>query len=455
MSSLRSINPVTDKTIKTRPAFSVADTSVIIDAAHTAWLHWRDMGMSARAACLHAVASRLRAQTQDLAELITQEMGKPIKAARSEIEKCAWVCEYFADHAAAMLGEEPIKTEAADSHVCFEPLGVILAVMPWNFPFWQLFRFAAPALMAGNACVLKHASNVSGCALAIERLFREADAPGNLLRTLLIGSDQVEDVIWNEKIRGITLTGSTAAGREIAATAGRALKKTVLELGGSDPYIVLADADVQHAAQACAASRLINGGQSCIAAKRFIIIDVVYDNFARQFVERMRQARMGDPSHDDTELGPLARPDLREALHKQVTSSLEQGASCLLGGELPQGPGNFYPATVLGEVNPGMPVFDEETFGPVAALIRATDTDDAIRLANMSPYGLGSAVFTRDIKQGQDVAKQLEAGFVAINDFVRSDPRLPFGGVKDSGYGRELGPYGIKEFVNIKTVYIK
>ncbi len=455
MPSLRSINPATAKTLETRPSFSVADTSAIIDATHTAWLHWRDMDMSARATCLRTVAARMRAQTRELAELITHEMGKPIKASRSEIEKCAWVCEYFADNAAAMLREEPVETEAADSHVRFEPLGVILAVMPWNFPFWQLFRFAAPALMAGNACVLKHASNVSGCALAIERLFRETDAPGNLLRALLIGSDQVEDAIWNDKIRGVTLTGSTAAGREIAATAGRALKKTVLELGGSDPYIVLADADIQSAAQTCAASRLINGGQSCIAAKRFIVVDAVYDNFAKLFVDRMRQAKTGDPMREDTELGPLARNDLRDALHKQVAVSLEQGAQCLLGGELPEGPGNFYPATVLSEVKPGMPAFDEETFGPVAALIRARDTADAIRLANKNPYGLGAALFTRDLKKGKEIAGQLEAGFVAINDFVRSDPRLPFGGVKDSGYGRELSHYGIKEFVNIKTVYIK
>lgn len=453
--SLRSINPATGKKISTHPLFSVSETSAIIDAAHTAWLQWRDTEVAARASSMRMVAARLRSWAQELAELATLEMGKPIKSAHAEIEKCAWVCEYFADHATGMLRDELVKTEASHSYVRCEALGVILAVMPWNFPFWQVFRFAAPALMAGNACVLKHSSNVSGCALAIERLFREVDCPGNLFRTLLIGSEHVEDVIWNEKIRAVTLTGSTGAGREIAATAGRALKKTVLELGGSDPYIVLADADVESAARTCAESRLLNSGQSCIAAKRFIVVDAVYEKFSAAFTERMRQAKAGDPMKEDTEIGPLARPDLREALHKQVSASIEQGATCLLGGEIPEGTGSFYPATVLGEVKPGMPAFDEETFGPVAALIRARDTEDAIRLANQSQYGLGSAVFTQDIAKGDAVAKQLEAGFVAINDFVRSDPRLPFGGVKDSGYGRELGHYGIKEFVNIKTVYIK
>ncbi|HEX5054903.1 MAG TPA: NAD-dependent succinate-semialdehyde dehydrogenase [Gammaproteobacteria bacterium] len=453
--SLRSLSPATGKKLRTYPAFSVSDTSAIIDATHTAWLDWRDLELPARARCLREVASRLNSLKHELAEIITAEMGKPLKASRSEIEKCAWVCEYFADNAQFFLHEEPVKTEAAQSYIHFEPLGVILAVMPWNFPFWQLFRFAAPALMAGNACVLKHASNVSGCALAIEQLFREAGSPGNLLRTLLISSDQVEDVIWNDKIRAVTLTGSTAAGREIAATAGRALKKTVLELGGSDPYLVLADADIEYAARTCASSRLINTGQSCIAAKRFIVVEAVYEKFESAFVEKMKQAKMGDPMQEDTELGPLAREDLRDALHKQVRASVEQGAQVLLGGAKPEGAGNFYPATVLAEVAPGMPVFDEETFGPVAALIRARDEAEAIQLANKSIYGLGSAVFSKDTARAEAVARQLETGFVAINDFVRSDPRLPFGGVKDSGYGRELGPYGIKEFVNIKTVYIK
>lgn len=453
--SLRSINPATGKQVATHRAFSVADTSVIIDAAHTAWQDWLGMEMPARARCLREVAARLNARARELAELITAEMGKPVKSARSEIEKCAWVCEYFADHGAKFLADEPIRTDASSSYARFEPLGVILAVMPWNFPFWQLFRFAAPALMAGNACVLKHASNVSGCALAIEQLFREAGCPGNLVRSLLIGSDQVEDVIWNEKIRAVTLTGSTAAGREIAAAAGRALKKTVLELGGSDPYIVLADADVAKAAETCAASRLINSGQSCIAAKRFIVVDEVYGEFQNAFTERMRQAKMGDPLREDTAVGPLAREDLRESLHKQVRASVEQGARCLLGGAIPEGPGYFYPPTVLDDVKPGMPAFDEETFGPVAALIRARDVVEAIELANRSQYGLGAAIFSEDVATAATAARQLEAGFVAINDFVRSDPRLPFGGVKDSGYGRELSHYGIKEFVNIKTVYIK
>jgi succinate-semialdehyde dehydrogenase / glutarate-semialdehyde dehydrogenase len=453
--SLRSINPATGKKIATHQVFSAADTSATIDAGHIAWHDWKALAFPERARCLREVAVRLGARARELAELVTLEMGKPVKSARAEIEKCIWVCEYFADHAHAFLADEPIATDAIRSYARFEPLGVILAVMPWNFPFWQLFRFAAPALMAGNACVLKHASNVSGCALAIEQLFREAGCPGNLLRTLLIGADQVEDAIWNEKIRAVTLTGSTAAGREIAAVAGRALKKTVLELGGNDPYIVLADADVAKAAETCAASRLINNGQSCIAAKRFIVVDEVYGEFQSAFVERIRRAKSGDPMREETEVGPLAREDLRESLHNQVRASIEQGARLLLGGEIPEGPGFFYPPTVLADVTPGMPAFDEETFGPVAALIRARDVEEAVSLANDSPYGLGAAIFSEDIETAEAMARRLDAGFVAVNDSVRSDPRLPFGGIKDSGYGRELSHYGIKEFVNIKTVYIK
>ncbi|HEY3487984.1 MAG TPA: NAD-dependent succinate-semialdehyde dehydrogenase [Gammaproteobacteria bacterium] len=454
--SLQSINPATGELVKEYPFFSIPQTDQIIDEAHNAWLQWRTTDLHTRAACMRRIAARLEAQQRDLAELITLEMGKSVKSARAEIEKCAWGCNYFADNAAELLRDEIIKTEAGKTYIHFEPLGVILAVMPWNFPFWQLFRFAAPALMAGNACVLKHASNVSGSALALEQLFKEAGFPENLMRTLLIGSDRVEDIIWNKKIRAVTLTGSTDAGSQVAAVAGRALKKSVMELGGSDPYVILEDADIKHAATICATGRLINNGQSCIAAKRFIIVDAVYAAFEKAFIANMKAARLGDPLHEDTELGPLARADLRTSLHKQVTDSIAAGARCVLGGEIPKGAGNYYPATVLSDVKPGMPAFDEELFGPVAALIRAKDTEEAIQLANATQFGLGAAVFTQDIKKGETIAAQrLDAGFCAVNDIVRSDPRLPFGGIKDSGFGRELSHYGIKEFVNIKTVYIK
>jgi succinate-semialdehyde dehydrogenase/glutarate-semialdehyde dehydrogenase len=354
------------------------------------------------------------------------------------------------------VAPQDVATDAGRSFVAFEPLGVVLAVMPWNFPFWQVFRFAAPALVAGNAAVLKHASNVPACALAIEEVFASAGFPPGLFRTLLIGSGRVEGVLEDVRVRAATLTGSTPAGRSIAAKAGALLKKTVLELGGSDPYLILADADVDAAAATCASSRLVNGGQSCIAAKRFIVDRRVAGAFAERLTARMAGARMGDPAAEDTELGPLARHDLRDELHEQVRKSVAMGARLLLGGKVPDGPGAFYPATVLAGVRKGMPAADEELFGPVAAILEAEDDDDAIRIANDSPFGLGAAVFTRDRGKGERIAQtRLDAGCCFVNDFVRSDPRLPFGGVKESGYGRELGEFGIREFVNIKTVYVK
>ncbi|HET8646273.1 MAG TPA: NAD-dependent succinate-semialdehyde dehydrogenase, partial [Vicinamibacteria bacterium] len=391
----------------------------------------------------------------DLARLAALEMGKPVAQGRAEADKCALVCRFYAQEAERFLAPQAVATAASSSRVVFEPLGPVLAVMPWNFPYWQVFRFAAPALMAGNAGLLKHASNVSGCALAIEALLHEAGFPPALFRTLLIGSDRVASVIEAPEVKAVTLTGSTPAGKAVAGQAGSLLKKTVLELGGSDPYLVLEDADLEAAAESCAASRLINSGQSCIAAKRFMVVEPVRARFEEAFVERMRARRMGDPLDAEVQVGPQARHDLRDGVQAQVTASVEAGARLLLGGTVPEGPGAFYPPTVLTGVRKGMAAFDEEVFGPVAAVVPVKDEEEAVRAANDTPFGLGAAVFTRDLQRGQRLAARLEAGNVFVNTHVQSDPRLPFGGVKESGYGRELGEFGIREFVNVKTVYVK
>jgi succinate-semialdehyde dehydrogenase/glutarate-semialdehyde dehydrogenase len=388
--------------------------------------------------------------------VMTEEMGKPIRDARSEVEKCAWVCEYYAEKAESFLQPEIIETEATKSFVTFQPLGVVLAVMPWNYPFWQVFRFAAAGLMAGNTVVLKHAANVPGCALAIEEIFHKADFPEQVFRAMLVGSDKVSRIIENPLVKAVTLTGSVGAGRAVAEKAGNMLKKTVLELGGSDPYLILEDAELEGAVETCVFSRLLNSGQSCIAAKRFVVVASQRQQFEKLFTERMAEAKMGDPMAEETEVGPQARLDLREDLHRQVTQSIKKGARLLLGGEIPEGKGSFYPPTVLTEVTKGMPAYDEELFGPVGAIVPVKDEKEAIEVANETSFGLGAAVFTKDVARGERIAaEKLEAGCCFVNDFVRSDPRLPFGGVKDSGYGRELSHYGIKEFVNIKTVVIK
>jgi succinate-semialdehyde dehydrogenase/glutarate-semialdehyde dehydrogenase len=426
-----------------------------IEGAHAAFRSWRETSFAQRAPLMRGAARVLRAKSRELARLMAQEMGKPIRGGTAEVEKCAGCCDYFADNAERFLAREAIKTEASESFVTFNPLGVVLAVMPWNFPFWQVFRFAAPGLMAGNAGVLKHASNVPGCALAIEGIFREAGFPENLFRTLMIPSRAVGSVIEHPRVKAVTLTGSSAAGRDVAAKAGAVLKKTVLELGGSDPYLVLEDADLQRAADVSVRGRLINSGQSCIAAKRFIVVEKVRAEYERLFVERMRAAKIGDPLDEASEVGPLARADLREALHRQVQQSLAKGARLLLGGVIPPGPGSYYPPTILTDVRKGMPAFDEELFGPVAAIISVKDEEAAIAAANDSVYGLGGCVITRDSRRGAAIAAdRIESGCVFVNEPVRSDSRLPFGGVKESGYGRELSHYGIKEFVNIKTVYV-
>ncbi|MEZ4287627.1 MAG: NAD-dependent succinate-semialdehyde dehydrogenase [Polyangiales bacterium] len=452
---LKSVNPLSNQLLRKYAPHSDKDAAAIVADTAKAFQGWKARRSDERAECLRAVAKRLRDRQDKLAQLITDEMGKVIAESRAEIEKCAWVCEYYADTGERFLKTEIAETDAKQSFVAFAPIGVVLAVMPWNFPFWQVFRFAAPALMAGNVGLLKHASNVSGCALAIESVFADSGVEQNAFRTLLISSDQVAQVIENKHVRAVTLTGSGPAGRAVAAVAGRALKKSVLELGGSDPYIVLHDADLNLAVDICVKSRLINAGQSCIAAKRFIVVDEVYDAFVERFVETMRRVTFGDPNDPSSGIGPLARIDLRDELHAQVQKSVSQGARCVLGGEIPAMKGAFYPPTVLTDVEAGMLAYTEELFGPVATIIRARDEDDAIRIANDTPFGLSSAIFSRDIERAERIAtKEIDAGGCFINAFTRSDPRLPFGGIKDSGYGRELSSYGIREFVNIKTIYV-
>ena len=453
--TLRSIDPTTGEEIASYTEMSADEIGRIINACHEAHLDWRNTSFEQRAARLESAAALLRERREALAQLMTQEMGKPIVQSRAEIDKCAWVCRYYAENAESFLAHQPVETDARKSFVAFEPLGVVLAVMPWNFPFWQVFRFAAPALMAGNTGLLKHASNVQGCALAIEEVFRDAGYPENGFRTLLIGSSMVESAVLHPKVKAVTLTGSTPAGQAVAEQAGAVLKKTVLELGGSDPYLILEDADLDTAVESCVAGRLLNTGQSCIAAKRFIVPRSICQDFEARCVALMAKKQIGDPTDESSDLGPMARTDLRDELHDQVMRTLEQGARCLLGGEIPASPGAFYPATVLTDVRAGMPAYCEELFGPVATIIPVEDEEEAIHVANDTVFGLGAAVFTRDLERGEEIAThRLEAGSCFVNAFVKSDPRLPFGGIKGSGYGRELGPFGIREFVNIKTVYI-
>jgi succinate-semialdehyde dehydrogenase / glutarate-semialdehyde dehydrogenase len=454
--SLASIKPTTGDLIARYDEMSPETVETILAKADAAYRSWRRTDFNIRGFVLEQAARLLRAQQETFARLMAMEMGKPLAQGRAEIEKCAGACEYYAEQAAALLAPEAVATEASRSYVTFEPLGVLLAIMPWNFPFWQVFRCVAPALMAGNAVVLKHASNVTGCAWAIEQILREAGLPDGLYRALLLPSSRVDGLLEHPLVKAVTLTGSTPAGRAVAAKAGAMLKKTVLELGGSDPYVVLGDADLELAAETCVAARLINGGQSCIAAKRFIVEEPVREVFEAFMLGRMRDQRLGDPLDERTTIGPLARHDLRNELHGQVERSVGLGAELLLGGRIPRGPGAFYPPTVLTGVRPGMPAFDEETFGPVAAIVPAADEAEAIRLANDSPFGLGAAVFTRDLAKGERLAREeIEAGCCFVNAFVRSDPRLPFGGVKQSGYGRELAGFGLREFVNVKTVFVK
>jgi len=452
--SIQTINPTTGEVLETFEPFTQEQINAALDQAHQAFLQWRETPFAERAKHLHTLASYLRDRKTELARIAVLEMGKSITEAEAEVEKCAWNCDFFAENAERFLADKKVATNATESYVAFRPLGVVLAIMPWNFPYWQIFRFAAPALMAGNTTVLKHASNVSRVALEIERIFQEARLPHGLLRTVLVPGSETGKLIADPRIAAVTLTGSEAAGVEVAATSGHVLKKTVLELGGSDAFIVLEDADLDEAAQVAVTARFQNNGQSCIAAKRFIVVESVADAFEQKFVANTARLKVGDPLEYDTRIGPVARKDLRETLDQQVQQSIQQGANLLIGGKAREGKGYFYEPTILTNVTPHMPVFADETFGPVAAVIRARDAEQAIALANDSKFGLGSNLWTRNIEQARKLAAQIEAGGVFINGMTASDPRLPFGGVKHSGYGRELSSFGIQEFVNIQTVWI-
>ena len=452
--SIQSINPATEEVLETFEPYNASQINQALDQARYAFLSWRETTFAERSAILHRVATYLREHKTELARFATLEMGKPIIESEAEAEKCAWTCDFYADNAEKFLADEHIVTNATESYISFEPLGVILALMPWNFPYWQVFRFAAPALMAGNTAVLKHASNVSLTALKIERIFQECGLPEGAFRTVLVPGAETRRLIDDPRIAAVTLTGSDAAGVEVASASGHALKKTVLELGGSDAFIVLEDADLDEAAQTAVRARFQNTGQSCIAAKRFIVVESVADTFGEKFVNATAQLRIGDPFDRETQVGPMARGDLRKTLEKQVQDSLKMGARVLLGGKPLEGKGYFYAPTIVTAVTPEMPMFREETFGPAAAVIQARDTEHAIELANNSDFGLGGNLWTGNIERGRALARRLESGGVFINGMTASDPRLPFGGIKHSGYGRELSSFGIHEFVNIKTIWI-
>ena len=451
---IASINPATGETLKTFEPLGRNDIEETLQRASDTFRTYRHTSFEDRARMMLHAAEILDTQKHDFGKTMTTEMGKPLKAARSEAEKCASACRYYAENASRQLADQVVQTEARRSFVRFQPLGPVLAVMPWNFPFWQVFRFAAPALMAGNVGLLKHASNVPQCALAIEDIFRRAGFPEGAFQTLLIGSEAVEGILTDSRVVAATLTGSEPAGRSVASIAGKQIKPTVLELGGSDPFIVMPSADLAKAVTTAVKARTINNGQSCIAAKRFIVATEIYEEFEESFVSQMKALCIGDPMEESTEIGPLATPQILNDLDEQVKKAVGSGARVLTGGRKIDRPGNFYEPTVLVDVNPESPVSCEEIFGPVAMLFRVEGVDDAIRLANATPFGLGSAAWTNDLKEQARFIEEIEAGSVFINGMVASDPRLPFGGIKNSGYGRELAEFGIREFVNIKTVWI-
>ncbi|MGA2394647.1 MAG: NAD-dependent succinate-semialdehyde dehydrogenase [Candidatus Lustribacter sp.] len=449
-----SINPATGAKLESFALHTPAELDTTLDRAVAAQREWARRSFAERAVLMKRAGAYLRANKARFALNATREMGKPIGDAEAEVDKCAWACDFYADHAEGFLADEHIASTASESYIAYQPLGVVLAVMPWNFPYWQVFRFAAPALMAGNAGVLKHASNVTRCALDIEETFRESGFPAGAFSTVIVPGSEVKHLIADDRIAAVTITGSEPAGVSVASESGRALKKHVLELGGSDAFIVLADADLAAAAKTAAKARFQNAGQSCICGKRFIVEDAIYDRFVAAFIEESKAYRTGDPEDRATTMGPLARADLRDDLVKQIDGSVAMGARVVLGGTAPQGPGAYFEATVLVDVDDTMPVFREETFGPVAAVIRARDAAHAVEMANDSTFGLGGALWTRDVERAKHLARQIQTGAVFINGMTASDPRLPFGGIKHSGYGRELSYLGIREFMNIQTVWV-
>lgn len=453
---LRSINPVNGQVFQSYECMGAAEIDQILNQSHEAYSSWSTTSLEHKIDLFKSLQSQLQQKQESMSRLITQEMGKPITQARAEIDKCMSLCSYYIQEGPGFLKDEMIATQYAKSYRCFKPMGIVLAIMPWNFPVWQVMRFAVPNLMLGNAGLLKHAPNVTGCALAIEQLFLEAGFPEHLFRSLLMDVDPIPSIIQDARVCGVTLTGSERAGQAVASQAGLALKKVVLELGGSDPYLILEDADLRHAAEQCIISRLNNAGQVCIAAKRIIAVDSIHDALVQELLQAMNRYVMGDPMDAQCWLGPMARDDLRAQFHLQVQRSIAAGAECKLGGQLPQGEGYYYPATLLTHVLEDSPAFKEELFGPAVTVIKAQDAQEAVRLANASPFGLGAAVFTADVLQGERIAKNLlHAGTCSVNTYVASHPGLPFGGIKRSGYGRELAMEGMREFANIKTIAVQ
>ncbi|MFW0778086.1 MAG: NAD-dependent succinate-semialdehyde dehydrogenase [Rickettsiales bacterium] len=455
MTTQVSINPATGEIIKEYPIHTEDEVENALAHAHESYLEWRHVPVAERAAAMHKVAEVILANKEKYAAIITEEMGKPFKESVAEVEKCASGATYYAQNGEAFLADRPVETQYQKSYVTFQPMGLVLGIMPWNFPFWQALRYAVPTLVAGNGCLLKHAANVPGCALAIESIFKEAGLPEHIFKTLLIPAKRVEPLIADPRICAVTLTGSTPAGKAVAAAAGKHLKKTVLELGGSDPYLVLEDCDIEHAINTCGTSRLNNCGQSCVSAKRMIVVEKHKERFEQGIAEIFSKAVQGNPADVQTTMGPMARADLRDELHGQVERSVKAGAKLVMGGKNPGGDSAFYPATILSDVKKGMPAYEEEMFGPVAVIIPVKDEEEAIAVANDTPFGLGGAVFSTDIERAEHIARtRVDSGLCFVNMMVRSDPRLPFGGIKESGYGRELALFGLHEFVNTKTIIV-